>query len=134
MGSGPVLALWFPGGVRTASPHPSGTRMHYVIVNNKDRFSRGESKLLLGNHTVQNSHSCGRMGGAFIHVLHDFSLTVKAATLKYSYLGVIRLFHLLIPLFHTGPESHKLTRIDKYLDSWLNRTQFVKIFTDSPSP
>ena len=32
----------------------------------------------------------------------------------------------IIPLFHTGPESHELTRIDKYLDSWLNHTQFVK--------
>ena len=41
---------------------------------------------------------------------------------------------LVIPLFHTGPESHELTRIDKYLDSWLNRTQFVKILTDSHSP
>ena len=40
----------------------------------------------------------------------------------------------LIPLFHTGPESHELPRIDKYLDSWLNRTQFVKILTDSHSP
>ena len=40
----------------------------------------------------------------------------------------------LIPLFHTGPESHELTRIDKYLDSWLNRTQFVKVLTDSHSP
>ena len=40
----------------------------------------------------------------------------------------------VIPLFHTGPESHELTRFDKYLDSWLNRTQFVKIFTDSRSP
>ena len=39
-----------------------------------------------------------------------------------------------IPLFHTGPESHELTRIDKYLDSWLNRTQFVKVLTDSHSP
>ena len=41
---------------------------------------------------------------------------------------------IVIPLFHTGPESHELTRIDKYLDSWLNRTQFVKVFTDSFSP
>ena len=41
---------------------------------------------------------------------------------------------LLIPLFHTGPESHELPRIDKYLDSCLNRTQFVKILTDSQSP
>ena len=40
----------------------------------------------------------------------------------------------LIPLFHTGPESHELTRIDKYSDSWLNRSQFVKILTDSHSP
>ena len=31
-------------------------------------------------------------------------------------------------------ESHELPRIDKYLDSWLNRTQFVKILTDSHSP
>ena len=41
---------------------------------------------------------------------------------------------LLIPLFHTGPESHELTRIDKYLDSWLNRTPFVMVLTDSHSP
>ena len=40
----------------------------------------------------------------------------------------------LLPLFHTRPESHELSRIDKYLDSWLNRTQFVKILTDSHSP
>ena len=40
----------------------------------------------------------------------------------------------VIPLFHTGPESHELPRIDKYLDSCLNRTQFVKILTDSHSP
>ena len=39
-----------------------------------------------------------------------------------------------IPLFHTGPETHELTRIDKYLDLWLNRTQFVKVLTDSHSP
>ena len=51
-----------------------------------------------------------------------------------SYLGVVRQFHLLIPLFHTGPESHELTLIDKYLDSWLNRTQFVMVLTDSHSP
>ena len=43
-------------------------------------------------------------------------------------------FFLAIPVFHIGPESHELTRIDKYLDSWLNRTQFVKILTDSHSP
>ena len=40
----------------------------------------------------------------------------------------------LIPLFHTGPESHELTRVDKYLDSWLNSTQFVMVLTDSHSP
>ena len=40
----------------------------------------------------------------------------------------------LIPLFHTGPESHELAQIDKYLDSWMNRTQFVRILTDSHSP
>ena len=40
----------------------------------------------------------------------------------------------VIPLFHTGPESHELTRIDKYLDSWLNRTQFVMVLTDWHSP
>ena len=39
-----------------------------------------------------------------------------------------------IPLFQTGPESHELPRIDKYLDSFLNRTQLVKILTDSHSP
>ena len=42
--------------------------------------------------------------------------------------------HLLIPLFHTGPESLELPRIDKYLDSCLNRTQFVKILTDLHCP
>ena len=41
--------------------------------------------------------------------------------------------HFLIPLFHTGPESHELPRIDKYLDSCLKRTQFVKILTVSHS-
>ena len=40
----------------------------------------------------------------------------------------------IIPLFHTGPESHELTRIDNCLDSWLNRTQFVMVLTDSHSP
>ena len=40
----------------------------------------------------------------------------------------------IIPLFHTGPESHELPRVDKYLDSCPNRTQFVKILTDSHSP
>ena len=39
----------------------------------------------------------------------------------------------VIPLFHTGPESNELPRIDRYLDSCLNRTQFVKILTDSHS-
>ena len=43
-------------------------------------------------------------------------------------------FGHVIPLFHTGPESHELPRIDKYLDSCLNRTEFVKILTDSRSP
>ena len=46
----------------------------------------------------------------------------------------LRAFNQLIPLFHTGPESHELTRIDKYLYSWLNRTQFVMVLTDSHSP
>ena len=32
------------------------------------------------------------------------------------------------------PHRHRIPRIDKYLDSWLNRTQFVKILTDSHSP
>ena len=40
----------------------------------------------------------------------------------------------LIPLFHTCPEFHELTRIGKYLDSWLNRTQFVMVLTDLHSP
>ena len=41
---------------------------------------------------------------------------------------------LVIPLFHTGPESHELTQIDKYLDLWLNRTQFAVVLSDSHSP
>ena len=32
------------------------------------------------------------------------------------------------------PHRPRIPRIDKYLDSWLNRTQFVKILTDSHSP
>ena len=32
------------------------------------------------------------------------------------------------------PRIPELTRIDKYLDSWLNRTQFVMVLTDSQSP
>ena len=40
----------------------------------------------------------------------------------------------VIHLFHTRPESHELPRIDKYLDSCLNRNQFVKILTASHSP
>ena len=40
----------------------------------------------------------------------------------------------LIPLIDTGPESHELPRIDKYLESWLKRTQFVKILAESHSP
>ena len=43
----------------------------------------------------------------------------------------VRTHDSVIPLFHTGPESHELTRIDKYLDSWLNPTQFVMVLTDS---
>ena len=56
----------------------------------------------------------------------------------------MRVFHVLtwippgniwvLPLFHSGPESHELTRIDKYLDSWLNRTQYVMVLTDSHCP
>ena len=45
-----------------------------------------------------------------------------------------REFKRVIPLFHTGPDSHELPRIDKYLDSCLNHTQFAKILTDSHSP
>ena len=32
------------------------------------------------------------------------------------------------------PHRPRIPRIDKYLDSWLNRTQFVKVLTDSHSP
>ena len=32
------------------------------------------------------------------------------------------------------PHRPRIPRIDKYLDSWLNRTQFVKILIDSRSP
>ena len=32
------------------------------------------------------------------------------------------------------PHRPRIPRIDKYLDSWLNRSQFVKILTDSHSP
>ena len=30
-----------------------------------------------------------------------------------------------IPLFRKDPESHELPQIDKYLDTWRKRTQFV---------
>ena len=40
---------------------------------------------------------------------------------------------LYTPIPHR-PESHELTRIINYLDSWLNRTQFVMVLTDSHSP
>ena len=61
--------------------------------------------------------------GMFVNIIFFFKLEDKF-TVGYH----------LIPIFHTGPESHELTRIVKYLDSWLNRTQFVKILTDSRSP
>ena len=32
------------------------------------------------------------------------------------------------------PHRPRIPQIDKYLDSWLNRIQFVKILTDSHSP
>ena len=32
------------------------------------------------------------------------------------------------------PHRPRIPRIDKYLDSWLNRTQFVMVLTDSHSP
>jgi len=32
----------------------------------------------------------------------------------------------LIPLLHYDHESHESPRIDNFLDSWLNRYQFVK--------
>ena len=69
-----------------------------------------------------------------------FSPTFTSQFLHFTYIFLYFLVmysldtFLLIPLFHTGPESHELTRIDKYLDSWLNRTQFVMVLTDSHSP
>ena len=39
-----------------------------------------------------------------------------------------------IPIPYTGPESNESSRIDKYLDSWLKRTEFAKILTKSYSP
>ena len=39
----------------------------------------------------------------------------------------------VIPLFHTDHESHELPQIDKCLDLWLKRTQFVKILTELQS-
>ena len=32
------------------------------------------------------------------------------------------------------PHRPRIPQIDKYLDSWLNRTQFVMVLTDSHSP
>ena len=68
------------------------------------------------------------------HLLHQV-IYITASDIKKiaTNLQIYKYFYI-IPLFHTGPESNELTRIDKYLDSWLNRTQFVKILTDSHSP
>ena len=41
--------------------------------------------------------------------------------------------YCFIPIFHTGLESHESPQIDKNLDSWLKRTQFAKILTESYS-
>jgi len=38
----------------------------------------------------------------------------------------VRLVSFLIPLSHYDHESHESPRIDNFLDSWLNRYQFVK--------
>ena len=66
-------------------------------------------------------------------MLRDYSLDKDSVHLSRMMNLKIEL-QRVIPLFHTGPESHELPRIDKYLVSCLNRTQFVKILTDSHSP
>ena len=57
-------------------------------------------------------------------IIYEENFTILS---DYKYRRTVKEMWEPIPLFHTGPESHELTQIDKYLDSWLNRTQFVKI-------
>ena len=66
--------------------------------------------------------------------LYMYTLRTHSALSPYNTYIAGRVIKYFIPLFHTGPECHEFTRIDKYLDAWLNRTQFVKILTDPHSP
>ena len=70
----------------------------------------------------------------FVLSIFEWPLKTGSTYVITIYLKNSELFIPLLLLFHTGPESHELPRIDKYLDLWLNRTQFVKILTDSHSP
>ena len=42
--------------------------------------------------------------------------------------------YLLLASYTPIPHRPRIPRIDKYFDSWLKRTQFVKILTESHSP
>ena len=46
-------------------------------------------------------------------------MNLATSTLEYCHISVI-------PLLHYNHESHESPRIDIFLDSWLNRYQFVK--------
>ena len=61
-------------------------------------------------------------------------IKIKKTATKFENSWILTYIVHLIPLFHTGPKSNELTRIDKYLDSWPNPTQFVMVLTDSHSP
>ena len=61
-----------------------------------------------------------------ILLFFDFSLPVKAVPHE----CVIRTGQPYTPI----PHRPLIPRIDKYLDLWLNRPQFVKILTDLHSP
>ena len=67
----------------------------------------------------------------FVHFSKVIMIIIRKSSPQYENRIMARVH--VIPLFHTGPESPELTRIDKYLDSWMNRTQFVMVLTDSHS-
>ena len=47
---------------------------------------------------------------------------------------IFQIYCWFIPKFYTDHESHKLPRIDIFLDLWLKRNQYVKILTESYNP
>ena len=54
--------------------------------------------------------------------------------LYFEFETVLKFYNLEASTKTPIPHRPRIPRIDKYLDSWLNRTQFVKVLTDSHSP